>query len=38
LAIVGLFCWLGVHPERAIDLQERETTQPIASAAIVGHK
>jgi len=38
LAIVGLLCWFGVHPERAIDLQEHETTQPIASAAIVGHK
>ena len=25
LAILGLFCWLGVHPERAIDLEERET-------------
>jgi len=38
LAIVGLLCWFGVHPERAIDLQEHETTQPIASAVIVGHK
>ena len=38
LAIIGLFCWLGVHPERAIDLQERETTQPLASVAIIGHK
>jgi MFS transporter, ACS family, glucarate transporter len=38
LAILGILCWLGVHPERAIDLQEHETPRPLASAAIVGQK
>ncbi len=38
LAILGMFCWLGVHPERAIDLEERETAHPLASAAIAGQK
>jgi ACS family glucarate transporter-like MFS transporter len=38
LAIVGVLCWLGVHPECAIDLTEYETTTPLASAAIAGHK
>lgn len=38
LAILGIFCWLGVHPERAIDLEEPDAAQPLASAVIAGQK